>query len=384
MIDPAMARNYLSALSGAAGGQAGGIQGLLANLRGQLYGPQAATAAGYPDFSAAGGQDSGLQPQPYPGEGSQQATSAQKPAWQQLREAGIQGQGSAAANRALVGNPQEMAVQRFAAQNPGLTPDLIRGAASQPQSMSGGGLQAGGGGLRPMGQPQVMDGLPPSAGQQLAKPGGGGSDGISPQIQDVLRQGAASARTNPGASIDPGFSGGAARNAMALLTGGLDPSMFSTPPPPPPGGGPFVGMPQGGSDPAARGFQAGTLPLPSAAGQPMPLKPGGVPAMSAPMVPEAAPRGGLRAPLPAPRAASAAGVAGPQAAGKPSPAGAQSRTGTVGAAAQAPKPSPAALGTDGFKGPNARRLQDARAGIYENVRTALARPRPGGGAGGRR
>lgn len=318
MIDPMQVRQYLSTLGQGAGsagqGQAGGIQGLLANLRQQVYGSQAAGrlgpngvgggAPGAPtDFANAVTQTAGVMK---PG-GDQIGT---KPAWQLLAERGITGQGSAAANKAAAAELPPGGEASYGTYGGGQTPEqlgMLRGAVSAGLLGPGAGgmLDAGNLGVPKPGQ---AGGIPPSDMQQTA--------------------------------LTPMTGGGL--EAPLQVPGSL-------PPPPVPMAKPGGALP-------------GT-PLPAPAPAPPP------------------------APPPAPAGAGAAGGAAPPPSVAKPPAGSATGPGPtatfgtgrpVASPAAAPAPAAAALGAAGFKGPNAARIRTARAGLYNNVRQALARPRAGG------
>lgn len=259
-------RSYLASLSGQGdpGGQGGvtggpgGVQTMLANLRNQLYGPQALQAVG--GTPAAG-----------------------KPAWQQLREAGIGGQGSPAANRAALAGLQGggpigtgPGIQTMEARlTPDQVPQVVRDAMAGRQNVTGGGLMA-----------------------------------------------------PTGTAVDPGFVGTNV-NPQATMDYWTPERMASAQPMS------SVYDPQGGGAQAAQ-------PLPAT--------------MTAPVLPTAKPGA----------AGGTQGATGPTATPiKPS------------MTAAGPSASPAVLGTQEFRGPNARRITQARSSIYNNVRNALRKPAGG-------
>jgi hypothetical protein len=338
MLDPVAVRSYLSSLGQQQGGaaQGGGVQAMLANLRQRLYGqaqggmnqtpginpnagggpfgkPTMETGGSDPAWTQTPGINPGMPNKPdtrppvmdgkptlagppmaqTPGinpnaDGGQfmpnkptmrppagpifqaEPGQPQKPAWQQLREAGMQGTGSAAGNRAAAS-----------------------GIGGQPQIASVPMPQAG----RPMRQGGVMDIQGAGIGNSGGFPAGGADMG--------------------GPGSDMGFQSG---GGFMAGDGAGQPQFQS--------GGPFM-----------------SEPLPMGDGGPAP----GLQFQSG---------GGLMAP-PAPGATKPPITAGPPA-------------------------SPAVLGTQQFQGPNARRINAARQGIFNNVRQALRRPVAGGGKVGMR
>jgi hypothetical protein len=352
MIDPVAVRSYLGSLGqqGGGGQGAGGVAAMLANLRQRLYGQQAGQQQGQiadyvrnlpggagqpPGANPAAGMPNGVPPR-------LQALAAQDPAAAQARFAQFQaGQ--------LPGQQGQPQIQSFP-MPPAGRPMRQGGAVD----VRGSGGPSGSPGSGPFGPP------PPGAtwrpDPSTADTGGGMF--VNAQGQPVDHQGRVVAdvlagRGGPGTDI------------------GFQPS------------GPFLSEPLPYDAAVLNADQAtlnGLTGFPGAGGGPGPQFQSG---------------GGLMAPAQMPptgRQRPAQGVA--QGAGGPSSATPQPSGpsyGDDGVMAQMPgnraKPtapagpaaSPAVLGTQEFQGPNARRINAARQGIFNNVRQALRRPVAGGG-----
>lgn len=316
-MDPAAVRTYLSSLGQQGGGQGGGgnVQAMLANLRQRLYGPQA--LQGLQTLQQGGG-----------------AATDGRPAWQQLADAGIQGTGSAAGNRAAL------------------------------EALQGGQPTVGGGRFAvPMTSPNepVKDPASVLAGTDRRSPGtrdpgiGQGAPFIpaddtpwtrDPGFQQVAQQAEQRIAQARGGSPFAPYLDNFRQNTAGMSPQEIQFQMAGTPAP----GGSY------GADGVMRELPA-TLPMPD--GQPQAMNGGGLQAPPPPVPP------GLKPAL--------------QGAQSPSPAPAPPATGAANVSA-------AMLGADQFQGPNARRIMNARAGIFNNVRQALRAPRyavpAAGGAGG--
>lgn len=310
-MDPVAVRSYLSSIGqGGGGGQGGhgGIQALLANLRQQLYGQQAL----------------------------QQGVAQQaKPAWQQLRDAGIPGTGSAAGNRAMAGALGRMNPYGGGESSMELQPlpmPIDPNTAALPANQVFRGIE---------GDPNTYTRQPDGSmfGSMIGRVDGGG---YGPDLNNPLAGGARP--RNPAAELEI-LTGGGLTPEQTIRHTGLEGRPFNPSGPPTTprgltpaqhiGGGPFP------ADVAVPAANPGAANAPLAAGP-----------SAAAAKPPGAPAPQTSAVLPAAQPPAAQPVAT-----KPAAAG--------------PPPPPAALGADGFKGPNANRLVSARRQIYNNVRNAL-------------
>jgi len=213
MLDPVAVRSYLGSLGQQQGGGqgGGGIQAMLANLRQRLYGQQALQGGGLgggqvsPEQQAQVGQylrSSGVL------QGPETPQQPNRPAWQVLRDAGMQGQGSAAANRAAAGALPAAQPQIGGGRFPGGVADLpaaynqpgVRGALQQMQSEGGaamgesGPIENVGGGMRGI------------QGMQRPTSGGGGAalSGAIPETNGGLQFQSGGGLTAPNAGFQPG------------------------------------------------------------------------------------------------------------------------------------------------------------------------------------
>lgn len=327
MIDPVAIRSYLASQSqgglGGGGGR-GGIQTMLANLRQQLYGPQALQQ---------GGGGPGVATQQFQGrdlttQGGQQGIVGRGGNFQAFGPAALrQLQGSQSGQPGFEGTEW-------------MQPDQMLGLRPALQSANGGGLQA------PTGTAVDPEGglmnVPPEEAariqRQMEDLRARGVDIYGNPVRDIQWGGG----TNPNAPTTP-------QTARPMPFPTYDPNNT-----------------QGNNQGPPVGFDLTTA-------QPLPAT------MTAPVLPPAQASGGV------------AGAVGPALQGAQKPGASvptQVAAANVSQAAQQAKPTrtaaappavnPAVLGAQDFRGPNARRIVQARSGIYNNVRQALRKP-----AGGR-